>query len=405
MTERRAKKASAYAGYRSYQYLKPGEDYRVFDLAPELDRVASKGVLTSAEQEVRVQALIERGPVISLHDHPSIIPADAEELFEYRRHGRDSTGFLGLSRSGLDALFDNLADGEGQITSLMGWKWDDTLVDLGMRLCDLAHQDFVRVIHRLSDLEAARRQGQLGLILAIESATPIENELDRLDILYGFGIRAIGVTYSEANSLGSGLAEPTDGGLTTFGHRAVTRMNQLGILVDCSHAGDRTTLETIEASTAPISISHAGARALWPIARLKPDEVIRACAERGGVIGIEAAPHTTLTRELRRHSIDSYMAHFEYCCELVGIEHVAFGPDTLFGDHVGLHRVMNKRFGTAGPVPTEPFERVEWVDGLESPAETFPNIVRWLVTHGYRDEEIGKVTGDNILRLLQEAWA
>jgi membrane dipeptidase len=404
VTDRRPQKSSAYTGYRSYQYLTAGEDYRVFDLAPELDRVASKEVPTTPEQEARVQELIERGPVISLHDHPSIIPANADELFEYRRHGRDSTGYLGLSRSGMDALFDNLADGEGQITSLMGWKWDDTLVDLGMRLCDLAHQDFVRVIHRLSDLDAARNQGQLGLILALESATPIENELDRLDILYGFGIRSIGVTYSEANSLGSGLAESTDGGLTKFGHRAVRRMNQLGILVDCAHVGDRTTLETIEASTAPIAISHAGARALWPIARLKPDEVIRACAERGGVIGIEAAPHTTLTRELRRHSVDSFMAHFVYCCELVGIDHVAFGPDTLFGDHVGLHRVMNQRFGPAGPPATEPFERVEWVDGLESPAETFPNIVRWLVTHGYRDEDILKATGGNIVRLLGEAW-
>jgi membrane dipeptidase len=395
-----------YRGYRSYDYLVPGEDYRVFDLAAELDRVPSRLVPTSEAQEARVQGLLGQGPVISFHDHPTVMPADAEQLFEYRRHGRDVTGYLGLSRSGLDAIFDNLADGEGQITSLMGWKWDDTLVDLGMRLCDIAHQDFLRIVHRRADIEAARENGQLGVILAIESATPIENELDRLDILYGFGIRAVGVTYSEANSLGSGLSEASDAGLTTFGRRAVRRMNQLGILVDCSHAGDRTTLDVIEASAAPISISHAGARTLWPTARMKPDEVIRACAARGGIIGIEAAPHTTLTSNQRRHSIDSYMAHFEYCCELVGIDHVAFGPDTLFGDHVGLHRVMNQRFGSGLPLPDPPlaFERVEWVDGLESPAESFPNIVRWLVAHGYEDADIVRVLGGNILRLLGEAW-
>lgn len=399
-------KRTAYRGYRSYDYLVPAEDFRVFELVPELDRVPSQPVETTEAEEARVQSLLAQGPVISFHDHPTVLPADADQLFEYRRHGRDVTGYLGLSKSGLDAIFDNLADGEGQITSLMGWKWDDTLVDLGMRLCDIAHQDFLRIVHRRSDIDAAREQGQMGVILAIESATPIENELDRLDILYGFGIRAVGVTYSEANSLGSGLSEANDGGLTAFGHRAVRRMNQLGILIDCSHAGDRTTLETIESSKAPISISHAGARALWPTSRMKPDEVIRACAERGGIIGIEAAPHTTLAPEHSRHSIDGYMAHFEYCCGLVGIDHVAFGPDTLFGDHVGLHRVMNERFGSGLPLPNPPlsFERVEWVDGLESPAEAFTNIARWLVTHGYKDLEIHKVLGGNVLRLVGEAW-
>ena len=399
-----APKAAAYSGYRSYQYLTPGVDYREFELAEELERVPSVGVSTSPDQEQRVQRLLLEGPIISLHDHPSVMPKDIDQLFEYRRHGRDFTGYLGLSRSGLDAVFDNLADGEGQITSLAGWKWDDTLVDLGMRLCDLAHQEYVTVIHRLADFERARRRGQLGLVLAIESAAPIENELDRLDILYGFGIRSIGVTYSEANLLGSGLGEKTDAGLTAFGHRAVRRMNQLGMLIDCSHAGDRTTLDTIAASSAPVSISHAGARTVWPTARMKPDEVIRACAESGGVIGIEAAPHTTLTEQQPRHSIDSYMAHFEYCGDLVGLDHVAFGPDTLFGDHVGLHRVMAERFDQQLPPSSLPIERVPWVDGLESPAETFPNILRWLVVHGYSDEDIKLAAGGNVLRMLEAAW-
>ncbi|MHB8312329.1 MAG: dipeptidase [Candidatus Dormibacteria bacterium] len=400
----RAPKASAYTGYSSYQYLVPGEDYRVFDLAAEVDRVASVAVAPAPAEEERVQRLLQEGPIISLHDHPSVLPNDIDQLFEYRRHGRDFTGYRGLSLSGLDAVFDNLADGEGQITSLAGWKWDDTIVDLGMRLCDIAHQAYVTIVHRVSDFALARERGQLGLVLALESAAPIENELDRLDILYGFGVRSIGVTYSEANLLGSGLAERADAGLTAFGRRAVRRMNQLGILIDCSHAGDRTTLETIQASAAPVSISHAGARSLWPTSRMKPDDVIMACAASGGVIGIEAAPHTTLTRQSRRHSIDTYMAHFEYCCELVGIEHVAFGPDTLFGDHVGLHRVMGERFGQQLSPPPEPIEPVPWVDGLESPAEALQNIVRWLVRHGYSDQDILMVAGGNIVRMLETAW-
>src|SRR5439155_1172765 len=127
------------------------------------------------------------------------------------------------------------------------------------------------------------------------------------------------------------------GGLTEFGRQAVRRMNKLGIAIDVSHSGDQTSLDTIQASEKPIFITHAGARALWDTKRMKPDEVIKAMAAKGGVIGIEAAPHTTLTKKHPKHNIESYMEHFEYCADLVGIEHVAFGPDTLFGDHVGLH--------------------------------------------------------------------
>jgi membrane dipeptidase len=327
-----------------------------------------------------------------------------DELFDYRRHGRDFTGFEGLSRSGLDLVIDNLGDGEGLITSLHGWKWDETIYDIGMRLCDLAHQDFVRVVRHLGELESARSEGQVGIALGIESAAPIENELDRLDILYGLGVRSVGISYNGANHLGSGLGEAVDGGLTSFGHRAVERMNQLGMLIDLSHAGDQTSLDTIRASKAPVCISHAGARTLWPTRRMKPDDVLRALADGGGVIGIEAAPNTTVTRTARRHTLDSIMEHFEYCVNLIGIDHVGFGPDTTFGDHVGFHHAVVDWFGAQAPATSEQFEAVEWVDGVESPAESFPNIVRWLVTHGYSDEDIIKAVGGNIHRLLEATW-
>src|SRR5262249_25637446 len=160
----------------------------------------------------------------------------------------------------------------------------------------------------------------------LEAATPIENELDRIDILYGFGVRQMGIAYSEANGLGSGLKEAHDGGLTVFGRRAVRRMNKLGIAIDVSHSGDRTCLDTFEHSEKPVVITHAGARGVWPTSRMKPDEVLKACAQSGGVLGLEAAPHTTLSPDHREHSLESVMDHFTYCVELMGIEHVAFGP-------------------------------------------------------------------------------
>jgi membrane dipeptidase len=260
------------------------------------------------------------------------------------------------------------------------------------------------VVRRVADIEHAHREGKVGVVFGLEAATPIENELDRLDVLYGLGLRQIGIAYSDSNSLGSGLSEPVDGGLTQFGHRAVRRMNQLGLAIDVSHSSDRTSLDVCRASDAPVLMTHAGARAVWDIPRMKPDDVLRAVADTGGVIGMSAAPHTTVSAAHPRHSIESVMDHFRYCIDLVGIEHVAFGPDTLYGDHVGLHTVfahlLNLGGATAGPA----HERVEYVDGLENPTENFANICGWLVQHGFSDDEVRAVVGGNILRALNAIW-
>ena len=398
------RKGAKYAGYRSFQYLEPETDYREFELAKELDRVPSRTVEVSASQEDRVQRILDEHVAVSLHDHCFVVPQDFGDLAEYRRQGRDFTGYAGMAQSGLDAVFDCLMDGTATITSKAGWKWDDIIYDLGMRLSDIAHQDFIVRGETLADIKRAKENGQIAFIASLEAATAIENEVDRLDILYGLGIRSSGIAYSEANTLGSGLKEARDGGLTEFGRQAVRRMNKLGIAIDVSHSGDQTSLDTIEVSERPIFITHAGARSLWDTRRMKPDEVLRAMAAKGGVIGIEAAPHTTLTKKHPKHSIESYMEHFEYCADLIGIDHVAFGPDTLFGDHVGLHHYFAKQLSIRSAHGTQQFEEVEFVDGIENPAEAFPNIVRWLVKHDYSDGDIAKAIGGNVMRVLDEVW-
>lgn len=297
-----------------------------------------------------------------------------------------------------------MMDGTALITSRNGWKWDDVIFDIGMRLSDIAHQDMVFLGLTTEDIRRAHETGRIAFIVSLESSTMIENELDRLDILYGLGARCIGIAYSEANSLGCGLREARDGGLTQFGREAVRRMNKLGLAIDVSHSGDQTALDTIEVSEKPVFITHAGARALWNTNRLKPDHVIKACAEKGGVIGIEAAPHTTLTEKHPRHSLEWVMEHFEYCVNLVGIDHVTFGPDVMFGDHVGLHHAFASQLSISSSHGTRKFEEVPYVDGIENPAEAFPNIVRWLVKHGYSDEDIAKVIGGNVMRVLEQVW-
>ena len=277
-----------------------------------------------------------------------------------------------------------------------------------MRLADIAHQDFLIHCQTVDDILRAHAEGRIAWVAAIEGAAPIENELDRVEVLHGFGVREMGITYSESNALGSGLKEANDGGLTAFGHQVVERMNKVGMLIDTAHCGDQTTLDVIEASDKPISITHIGARGLWNTRRMAPDDVLRACADQGGIIGIEAAPHTTLTKNHPRHSLDSFMEHFEYVKDLVGVDHVGFGPDTVFGDHVGLHGVYAaalsiKKASTGSGAPD--FDRVPYVAGIENPVEGSKNILRWLVKHGYSDEDIGKVMGGNALRVLREVWA
>ena len=359
--------------------------------------------LTPAE-EARYQRLIRDTVVISLHEHISVTPEDIDELMDYEREGRECTGFAGLAASCLDAVFDNMMDGTCVIHSRAGWKWEDVIHDIGMRACDIAHQDFLFKGERLEDIVRAHREGRIAWFIALESSTPIENELDRIEILYGLGVRMMGITYSESNSLGSGLKEQSDGGLTAFGREAVERMNKIGMAIDVSHAGDQTSLDTIGISKKPVFITHTGARALWNMRRLKPDDVLKACAEKGGVIGIEAAPHTTITRKHPRHDLESFMEHFEYIKELVGIDHVAFGPDALYGDHVGLHHLFSRNMSIAANTAGDTFPPVDYVKGLENPTEASHNVIRWLVKHAYSDEDIAKVAGGNIMRALREIW-
>jgi membrane dipeptidase len=389
--------------YHSYDYLQGDLRLPPDPLAPEFDRVEAYRGGFSAEEVERAERLLADNVTISLHDHPVRFPADMANTPAYNRTGRQHTAFEGLAASGLTVMFDNMMDGTAMVTGNTPWQFDDVVTDLGMRQADIAHQSDVVVIRTLDEIHAAQAAGTVGLVFGLEAATPIGNDLDKLDVLYGLGIRQIGIAYSESNGLGAGLTEPDDFGLTAFGRAAVRRMNQLGLAIDVSHSSDLTGIQTAEASDRPVFITHAGARALWDIPRLKSDDALRAVAATGGVIGMSAAPHTTISREHTRHSIASVMDHFLYCVDLVGIDHVGFGPDTLYGDHVGLHTTFASLLSSAAAT-TVAYERVPYVDGLENPTENFHNIAAWLVHHGFSDEDIVKVLGGNIVRALGEIW-
>lgn len=387
-------------GYRSFSYLDAGTDYREFKLSPELGRVEPFVYPLSPDDEARAQRVLREHVCISLHEHGGIGPADWADNDAYIREGREWYAYEGLAASGLDAVFENFMDGTSSITSKSGWKWTDAIHDLGMHLADVAHQSVVVVASTVEDIRRAHETGRIALVPSFEGAAPIENELDRLDVLFGLGVRMIGVAYSESNQLGGGIRDPGDGGLTRFGRDAIVRMNKLGMAIDVSHTGDVTAMQTCEASTKPVFLSHSGARALFPERKLKTDDLLKAIADTGGVIGVEASPHTTITPNHPRHDLEGVMEHVEYCIDVMGIDHVGFGLDTFFGDHVGLHRSYGS-FMDSGDEPEH--EWVDYVEGLENVSE-FPNTIRWLVAHGYTDEQIGKLVGGNALRALSETW-
>ena len=290
--------------YTAYSYLGTGAGLPRFELAPEFGRVPPYDGGLTAEQERRSRGLLADSIVISLHDHPVRFPARMEETPSYNRTGRQHAAYAGLAASGMTVVFDNMMDGTACVTGNAPWRWDDIITDLGMRQADLAHQSHVMAVRTVADIDEAHRRGLVGLVFGLEAATPIENEIDRLDVLYGLGIRQIGIAYSDANALGSGLNETSDGGLTDLGRRAVTRMNRLGLAIDLSHSSDRTALDVCRQTERPVFLTHAGARAVWDTARMKPDDALRAVAQTGGVIGMSAAPHTTLSGAHPRHSID-----------------------------------------------------------------------------------------------------
>lgn len=386
----------SYDGYESFQYLEAGEDFETFELPDDYQWGDPYLLDLTEKQEERAEQVSADNVVVSLHDHPVYVPQDmAADFQNYSSEGRLFTAYDALAESPLDGVFDNIGLSKG--ASRNGMKMEDILYELGTRSTDIAHQEMLVKAGTVEDVRQAHENGQVAWIPAVETARMIENELDRIEVLFGAGIRKLGITYSEANALASGLGEERDAGLTYFGEQAVERMNDVGMAIGLSHASDQTVLDVCEITDDPVFLSHNGAQALLDIPRLDPDEVLEAVADTGGVIGITAAPHNSATYETPRHSIESAMEHFEYIVDLVGIDHVTLGPDTMYGDHRGLHRLFDSG-------PPEGIENIEYVKGMDNPTEASRNFVRYLVREGYGDEEIGKVLGENTLRALGDVW-
>ena len=401
-----------YDGYKAFDYLEPGFDYKEYKLVKH-PRVEPYYVPLSKTEEERFMSFVEKNILIDLHEHPVYWPENMDEAMDLQHMGRDFAAYDALSTSHLDCVFDNLMDGTTYITSYKGWKWNDVVHDIGIRLADLHQQSMVTHCLSVDDIKDAHKNGKVAMVFVLESATPVENEVDRVDVLYGIGVRVMGVCYSESNMLGGGMGETfKDSGLTDHGYDVVKRMNKLGMLIDVGHTNDRTAIETIEASSKPIFNSHSGPAAI-AIGHTTGDEVLHAFAEHDGLIGVGGAGRGLSTEKNPVGSIESYMECVEYCIDLMGIDHVGCGPDTLYGHHQGLYKHwFARKLGHYSRPGSNPHPRRElppgavdpgYVKGLENPNE-FVNIARWMIKNGYSDPEIAKIIGLNALKMLEKVW-
>jgi len=288
----------------------------------------------------------------------------------------------------------------------------------------LAYQTFVtdRMGHlvrkaiRPADVEAAKRDGR-GVIMMAANNVPIpqrwasvHDELGHVRIFYMLGVRTMHLTYNRRNPIGDGCGEPADAGLSDFGHAVVAEMNRVGVLVDVAHAGQRTSLEAARASSVPMAASHTVCRGLRDHVRGKTDEVIRAIADTGGYVGICGIPAFLG----RSGDIAALLDHVDYAARLVGPDHVAIGTDR------GIHATRNEQ--EMAKLPPRRRTRRHWRslwppdDPLFDPAwnrseqtasllwTNWPLLTVGLVQRGYRDEDIRKIIGLNVLRVARAVF-
>ena len=252
------------------------------------------------------------------------------------------------------------------------------------------------------DIERARAEGRTGIIFGWQNASPIEGDLGRLSLFHTLGVRIIQLTYNERNLLGNGCGECTDDGLSSFGADAVREMNRLGVLIDLSHVGDRTTLDAIELSKQPVSCTHSNSRSFFDHPRNKTDEALRLIAEKGGVIGATSWP--PFLRNGFASTLKDYGDAVEDMIERVGIDHVGIGSDYTQDQTKEWFDVLMSFQGTKfNPRRFEYPDTVTHTAGLETP-DKLPNVAVELARRGYGEAEIAKVLGGNWMRLFREVW-
>jgi membrane dipeptidase len=284
--------------------------------------------------------------------------------------------------------------------------WDDTLEAIeGIQECKQAIREFGQayVIRERADLEEGIRAGSVGVLLGFQNPKPINDRLALLEAFYELGVRCVSLAFCDQSYFGSAFDAVEDRGLSRFGKTAIKKMNELGMVVDLSHSGDRTALEAIELSETPVLFSHSCARAMFPSPRNASDEVIKAAGESGGVICLDAREGTGRGTI----SLGEFVDQIDHVVEVAGAEHVGVAAEAdgarSFKDTRRMVDYLPGAFGhryeryKAGenPYAGEQAKVYEIVSSTNLGAE--------LARRSYSTEDVGRIVGGNVVRVLQQS--
>ncbi len=307
-------------------------------------------------------------------------------------------GFSAIDRSGVTVVsptIGSVVPEESYESCLTG------LARLGSTIA--ANSDRMLLIRGHGDVERARKEGKLGVLVNFQNSTALGTDMSRLDLFHGLGLRQMQITFNWRNWVGDGCTERTQAGLSYFGVELVERMNELGMIVDVAHTGYQTTLDAIEVSKTPIVFSHTNCKAVCDHPRNKTDEQILALARKGGVMGMTT--FNWFVSDKPRSTLDDLLDHFDHAIRLVGADHVGIGSD------FGLP-------GWAGREPDEEWERHasiygerEWkalkgrfppyIDEVND-EHRYWTIAQGLEKRGHSIGDIEKILGLNFLRVYRE---
>lgn len=263
------------------------------------------------------------------------------------------------------------------------------LDQLAVLVREIRNTEGITLCRTMEDIERARREGEVGILLSFEGLDPIGNDLNLLDIFHDLGVRAAGIVWSRRNYAGDGCffspkREGKKGGLTPFGVEAVQRAQELGMVIDVSHLNDEGFWDVMDIAKGPLIASHSNCRSLAHTMRNLTDEQIRALAEKGGVMGMNAIScFVREDHETRRAIPADLAAHVEHIANLVGVDHVGLGFD--FCDGFENYLTLEDDIKT-----------YDVIAGHENVCD----FTVALLERGFNDEEMRKILGGNFLRVF-----
>ena len=255
------------------------------------------------------------------------------------------------------------------------------------------------------DVRRAHADGRTAIVFGFQNCSPIEDDIGLVEICYQLGARFMQLTYNNQSLLATGCYEENDTGVTRMGRQVIAEMNRVGLVVDMSHSGERSTLEAIEISDRPITITHANPSFWYPALRNKSDDVLKALGKSGGMLGFSLYPHHL--KDKSDCTVESFCDMVARTADLMGIDHIGLGSD-LCQDQpdsvVEWMRVgrwtkdIDYGEGSAGDAGFPPMP--SWFGGNLD----FGNIANGLRAHGFADADVEKVMGGNWLRFFEESF-